>query len=109
MLFNQNGWSIRVLEGGDYLISDAQGNQCITTYIRITSGGEFVIGHPVVPDIRINTRHLKSLPLSCRGDLTNPKTIRDQESYYRSPVIDWGGPMYPSARRKPDKILLEQD
>lgn len=106
MLFN--GWQIITLHTGDYLISDAQGNQCITNYVRIINVDEFVIGHPVIVDVRINTQFEKCLPVSCRSNLTNPFTVRDQQDYYKPVAINWSGPRItvPKASRK---VSLEYD
>jgi hypothetical protein len=70
-VYQQNDWSVVMVDERVYRITDPVGNQCVTRSVRVISCDEFVVAHPFVPDIKINTRRLRSLPVSCRGDLTN--------------------------------------
>lgn len=80
-LYSMNDWEVRTF-GGAYTIRDPKGNGCVAERVRVISPDEIAIVHPLLPDITINTRKIKSLPISCRGDLTDEKVIKSMREVY---------------------------
>jgi hypothetical protein len=105
-LFKQNGWEI-TLRGNDYLILDAKGNQCVTTHVRVISPDEIAIGHPLIPDVKMNTRVFKSLPVSCRGNLTDERFIEQQKVFLDDQGSEYNGhKLSQSFRRSPHSAVI---
>jgi hypothetical protein len=98
-LFSQNGWVVTLREK-DYLVLDAKGNQCVTTHVRVIDSETIAIGHPLFPDVKMNTRKFKSLPATFRGDLTDELLIANQKVYLNDPGCNYHGPRFNQAFRR---------
>lgn len=86
-VYQQNDWSVVMLDERLYRVTDPKGNQCISRSIRVISPDEIAISHPVAQDARINTRKLVSLPLAFRGDLTNESIIKGHQDWASVPGL----------------------
>lgn len=85
-VFQQNDWSVSMLDEKVYLITDANGSQCRTNSVRMLNCDEIMIGHPLVSDVRVNTRNFKSLPAHCLGDLLCSDRIDELRESFEEPV-----------------------
>lgn len=90
-VYLQNNWTVKLVDERVYLIIDAKGNQCRTNSVRVINADEIAIGHPLVPDVRVNTRKLKSLPAHCIGDLLDPQQIEAMRDNLVDSDADWNG------------------
>jgi hypothetical protein len=60
-----------------YVVRDAQGNECKVTGYRVVSPDELVL--VTEPETKVNTRTLKSLPVTCRGDRMSPLPYQEMD------------------------------
>lgn len=92
-----------------YIIRDARGNECKTTYIRVISCDELAIGHPIVPDVLVNTRRHKTLPVSCRGDLTDPIHVETQREFYEEIPFKGNIPVVAPNSIRSDPVIAQSN
>lgn len=93
-IYNQNKWVIEFFGEGKYIITDPKGKCCMTTHARVLSPDKIVVGHPLLPDMTVDTRDLRALPVYYLGDLHNKSLIRRQKKHLTKSRVDWRGPYY---------------
>lgn len=91
-VYQQNSWTVTMRDERVYLITDPSGNQCIARSVRVVNCDEIMVVHPWAPDVRLNTRKLRSLPVCCRGDLTDAAHIASIRPDYVDREGDFRGP-----------------